>query len=208
MFPTADDLIEQLYSELADCESPLPIKLCKGIISGFGNGFNETYDFSCTFRHPEVDIEIGYMCPTRFEAFDIDPAKFSKLNYKDQVSLVLRQAAERDFPIDASDPPWFPEGNQGDAKSAIRKWLRQKFGFEHGDESVFLWELTKVGEYLPGVAILARMPELEAQQLGMRLVNTGGPASSVPAVRVGCSAAELNKSLHRHGLPFMATEQP
>jgi hypothetical protein len=203
MIPTTQSLIADLYLELADCESPLPVTVADSRICGFVVGINETLDFSYTFKHPEIDIEIGFMYPSRWDAFDLDPKEFAALDYPAQVRLVAKQARKQGFPIDVEGASWL-EGRKGpDKKQALRKWLCGHFGHEGGGEADFLLDSTRFSPHLPGVAILAKMPKADAVQLGLREVVIASPASiEGAACHVDCTDEALNECLARHNLPF------
>lgn len=203
MIPTTESLIADLYRELADCEAPLPVTVTDRRICGFVVGVNETLDFSYTLKHPEIDIEIGFMFPTRWDAFDVDPEGFAAMDYREQATLVAKQAVAQGFEIHPDDEPWLEGRKRPGKKRALRKWLSGRFGLEDGGEQDFLLDRTRLSPHLPGVAILAKMPNADAIQLGLREVLIASPASiEGAACEVDCTDEALNECLARHNLPF------
>ena len=60
-------------------------------------------------------------------------------------------------------------------------------------------------EYTPGFEIWQALPEHQAERLGFRESDLGGPASSVPCVSIRASAEELQQVLETYGLPFIVS---
>ena len=61
-------------------------------------------------------------------------------------------------------------------------------------------------EYTPGFEIWKALPPHQAERLGFRESDLGGPASSVPCVSIRASAEELQQVLDTYGLPFLVAE--
>jgi hypothetical protein len=210
MFPTTPDLIANLYAELAKKTKPLPITLgSHNDIVGHGCGFNATLEYSCVFVHPEGNIEIGYDCPARRTVLCKDLSALSALPYEAQVRAIVEEAEAIGIRFDEHEPPWLWGKARMTREDALKQWLDNKFGDDPDfpDEQEFLWSLTGVGEHLPGFAIVERLPEQVAQQLKMRVVDIGGPASSVEAVVVNCARGQLADALRRNSLPFVLQDE-
>ena len=210
MFPTKPDLIANLYAELAKKTKPLPITLGgQNDIVGHDCGFNATLEFSCVFSHPEGNIEIGYDCPARRSVLCKDLSAFLALSYDAQVTAIVEEAEALGIRFDEHEPPWLWGKTPTTREDALKQWLDNKFGddADFPDEQEFLWSLTGVGEHLPGFAIVERLPKQEARQLKMRVVDIGGPASSVEAVVVACAREQLDDALRRNNLPFVVQDE-
>jgi len=58
-------------------------------------------------------------------------------------------------------------------------------------------------EYTPGFMIWEALPAHQAERLGFRNADFGGPASSVPCVAIRASAEELQQVVELYGLEFV-----
>jgi hypothetical protein len=206
MIPNRQTLIACLYSELDKRTQPLPITVGDDrALRGIENGFNDTLDYSCVFEHAEGDIEIGFNCPERRTLFGAETPTFAALNYEAKEAFLQKQADRLGFFLDELDPPWTLDAEDKSDAEALEEWLAGRFGEESEDEQEYLWTMSAVGEFLPGFAILDRLPKTEIRKLGMKVTDIGGPGSSVMAVIVKCPLEELNAALVRNRLPFNAT---
>jgi hypothetical protein len=61
-------------------------------------------------------------------------------------------------------------------------------------------------EYAPGFEIWRALPAHQAERLGFRESDLGGPASYVACVSIRASEEELQQVLETYGLPFVVEE--
>jgi hypothetical protein len=114
-------------------------------------------------------------------------------------------------PIDESDElPWLSYDDHGNPiagqveSEAIIKWLTRKV--EIGDERYESWGARSASEYAPGFEIMRSLSQLDIDTLGLREVDLGGPASSVPAISTHASINEFNNLMNLRKLPYVVVD--
>ena len=122
-----------------------------------------------------------------------------RMLYARKRALVIDQAD-----LDPDDLPWVEYDAAGspvpgtDSAARLEAWLDQVVS----DERLENWLDARVSEYGVVLDILEALPPAVITTLGLRKVDLGGPASSVPAVQMTGSPERFNWVMLKHKLPF------
>ena len=124
--------------------------------------------------------------------------------YARKRALVIDQAC-----LDPDDLPWVEYDPAGqpfpgtDSDARLEAWLDQVVS----DERLESWLDGRVSEYGVALDILEALPPAELTILGLCQVDLGGPASSVPAVRMTGSPEQFNWIMRKHKLPYVIVSE-
>lgn len=155
------------------------------------------------FEHPQGDISLWFDRPTNAEFYEFDPGCLQS-DYASNRRIVYVACG-----FDASDdPPWAEVDESGialrsqEAQMAMLDWLQAAVS-----DDLVEGLADELSEFAPGLAIWEGMDESECKRFGLRRVNRGGPASSVPAVTFGGSVFEFNLFLMEKNLPYRIVQK-
>jgi hypothetical protein len=101
---------------------------------------------------------------------------------------------------------WIEIDENGDAvpetetDERLTAWLNAKL---YGSYLLESWGSRTATQYAPGFGLLSSLSKEEITRLGMREVDRGGPASSVPCVYCDARLEELNRVIALNDLPFI-----
>ncbi len=125
------------------------------------------------------------------------------LPFAEKRELVIEQAG-----LDPDYLPWVEYDKAGDplpetdTEERLEAWLDSDVV---GDR-LETWGGGRTSEHGIALQILDVLSDAERRRLGMRQVDLGGPASSVPAVAMTGSRAQFNWIMRVHRLPFVLVE--
>ena len=135
----------------------------------------------------------GGQTPTNLQYYERDNKGFTQLPITNQIEHVCD-----DYECDPENGPWVIASETTlSGHDQFRNWLQQEVDplyLEH-------WA-PEYTQYLPGFEILRSLNKKQRDILGLREVDLGGPASSVPAVICGAPAELLQQVLDSTALPF------
>lgn len=87
---------------------------------------------------------------------------------------------------------------------AVVAWLKSKVSID--DDGYENWGAQSASEYAPGFEIMCQLSHQDIENLGLREVDLGGPASSVPAVAIQATVDEFNSLMNLRKLPYFAQD--
>jgi hypothetical protein len=144
-------------------------------------------------------VHVHSMEPTEREFYGFELPQH-RILYAKKRALVIEQAS-----LDPDDLPWVeydPNGNPvagTDSEARLEAWLNQVVT----DERLDGWGEGRNSEYGVALDLLDALPESARGTLGLKRVDLGGPASSVPAVRMTGSLEQFNWIMRLHKLPYV-----
>lgn len=139
------------------------------------------------------------MQPTEREFHDIKLPQ-RRILYARKRALVIDQAD-----LDPDNLPWVEYNSAGipvpgtDSAARLEAWLDERVSGERLEN----WIDGRISEYGVALDILEALPAAVLTVLGLREVNLGGPASSVPALQMTGSPERFNWIMRKHKLPFV-----
>jgi hypothetical protein len=179
--------------------APLEIKIdehkCIAIVNWDSS---HHFDAGIVILHGQGEMEIGRNSPTYREYLDVPPELDPEYDYVAIAELAIQSLAEE---------PWLeelePEANDERKSAALRAWLGERMPPDW--EAAFEWLFDNIlTQYTPGFELAGCLSKSDKEQFGVKIVDLGGPVSSVPAVRFLGSVEDLNMLLNKARLPYVA----
>ena len=182
--------VDQLEQALSTRSQPLLIRIDDGsCIVGAHYEFDSQHYAGVVFRHPEGPIDIGINPPCRSEYYAQYINDFDSMSIEEKREAIIVE-------ITGDDPLPGTESKEFEA------WLAELVDDEFVPETWIEDADETLGEGTPGFLILAYLSNAEAEELGIRKVDLGGPASSCPMVEFSGEPEMLQRILEEKGLPL------
>ena len=108
---------------------------------------------------------------------------------------------------DEDDLPWLEDDNDQASLSSekeqllLDQWLNREVPII--DDRLYVWGERTASQYAVGFEILNALSASDRTTLGLREIDLGGPASSVPAVEMGATIEEFNRIMQANQLPYL-----
>ena len=170
--------VHQLTQLMAQRSEPLLIRIDESdCIVAAHISCDSRFDMGLVFRHPEGPVDIGVNAPSWRVYFGWDTAAFRQSSFDEQRIKVIADYEELSSPPAEHDFNWVT-GSGADSEEEF--YLRLDDTIE--EDLVMRWpadDNLHLSEGAAGCAILNVITEEEAAALGLRVIDFGGPASSV-----------------------------
>ncbi|ANP46075.1 hypothetical protein [Candidatus Viadribacter manganicus] len=179
--------------------SPLEIKVDADRCIAIANwGSSRSFDVGMLILHGEGAMEVGRNSPTYGEYLGVPPELEPDRDYSAIAELAIDSFGDEHWLEDVES-----DADHGRRAAALRAWLGERMPIDW--EAACDWLLDNgPSDRTPGFELESHMSKSDKEQFGVKIVDLGGPASSVPAVRFLGSIEDLNMLLNKVGLPYVA----
>lgn len=140
--------------------------------------------------------------PTEAEYYGLDDMPQS-LSFDEKKIFVMEAIGISD----EDEIPWLADDNDRASFSLERErllldeWLNREIPIT--DDRLYVWGERTASQYAVGFKIVKALKESDRIALGLREIDLGGPASSVPAVAMKATIEEFNRTMQANELPYL-----
>ena len=185
-------------------ESRVLITLDRGVIVAAEFDYVEYHGRTGVTVHCDDGSSESYIVnsPSMAEYFDVELPEDATYEQKKQATM---KAAGWDYDEECE---WLQVDGNGDAfpeyetDEVINEWLSTLVIDVDVERHAHFAERIAT-EYTPGFMIWEALPAHQAERMGFRNADLGGPASSVPCVSIRATEEELQQVLELYGLGFV-----
>ena len=143
--------------------------------------------------------------PTELEFYGLDES-IRTLPFAEKKLMVFKATGLDD----RDELPWLECDSTGEPIEGqvefdlLDAWLDKIITFE--DERYYSWGSRTASQYAPGFELMNLLSAKDQNDLGLREVDRGGPASSVPCVAMSASVQKFNQLMEARRLPYVMVD--